>query len=136
MDVRDVRKVWRDRYYYCYYCYYYYYYCYYYYYHYDLRVGTKFSRFIKRGVQWKQGVMIYMMLYSLLYDTTPVHRAPLPLHPPVMNTQVRRRLNGYLAQRAPSLSLASSFGTRLNCAVLKCMFPWRTRYVPFKLGTH
>ena len=31
------------------------------------------SRFIKGGVQWKQGVMIYMMLYtSVLYDTTPI----------------------------------------------------------------
>ena len=37
----------------------------------------------QRGVQWKQGVVIYMMLYtSLLYDTTPIHCTPLPLHPP------------------------------------------------------
>ena len=29
-----------------------------------------------------------MILYtSLLYDTTPIHCTPLPLHPPVMNTQ-------------------------------------------------
>ena len=42
----------------------------------------------QRGVQWKQGVAIYMMLYtSLLYNTTPIHCTPLPLHPPVMNTQ-------------------------------------------------
>ena len=37
----------------------------------------------RRGVQWKQGVVIYMMLYtSLSYNTTPIHCTPLPLHPP------------------------------------------------------
>ena len=42
----------------------------------------------QRGVQWKQGVVIHMMLYtSLLYNTTPIQGTPLPLHPPVMNTQ-------------------------------------------------
>ena len=48
----------------------------------------------------------------------------------------RHRLNGYLAQRVPSLSLASGFRMRLICEVLKGMFPWRTRYplsqVPIK----
>ena len=40
------------------------------------------------GVQWKQGVVVYMMLYtSLLHDTTPMHCTPLPVHSPVMNTQ-------------------------------------------------
>ena len=44
----------------------------------------------QRGVQWKQGVVIYMLLYtSLLYNTTPIHCTPLPLHPPVVNTQSR-----------------------------------------------
>ena len=43
----------------------------------------------QRGVQWKQGVVIYIILYtSLLYDTTPIHCTTLPLHPPVMNTQL------------------------------------------------
>ena len=43
----------------------------------------------QRGVQWKQGVVIYMILYtSLLYDTTPIHCTPLRLHPPLMNTQL------------------------------------------------
>ena len=33
----------------------------------------------QRGVQWKQGVVVYMTLYtSLLYNTTPS-----PLHPPL-----------------------------------------------------
>ena len=44
----------------------------------------------QRGVQWKQGVVIDMMLcYSLLYHTTPIHCTPLPLHPPVMNAHSR-----------------------------------------------
>ena len=44
----------------------------------------------QRGVQWKQGVVMYMMLCtSLLYDTTPIHCTPLPLHPPLMNTHMR-----------------------------------------------
>ena len=42
----------------------------------------------QRGVQWKQGVVMYTMLYtSLIYNTTPIHCTPLPLHPSVMNTQ-------------------------------------------------
>ena len=42
----------------------------------------------QRGVQWKQGVVIYVVLYtSLLYNATSIHCTPLPLHPPVMNTQ-------------------------------------------------
>ena len=48
------------------------------------------STFCKGGVQWKQGVVIYMMLYTiLLYNTTPIHCTPLRLHPPLMNTQTR-----------------------------------------------
>ena len=42
--------------------------------------------------------------------------------------QFRHRLNGYLAQRVPSLLLASSFRTCSNGEVLKGMFPWRTGY--------
>ena len=42
----------------------------------------------QRGVQWKQGVVIRMVLdTSLLYTATPIYCTPLPLHPPVMNTQ-------------------------------------------------
>ena len=37
------------------------------------------------------------------------------------------RLNGYFAQRVPSLFLASSSRMCLNREVLKGMFPWRTR---------
>ena len=46
----------------------------------------------------------------------------------VLALQDRHRLNGYLAQRVPSLLLASSSRKCFNCAALKCMFPWRTRY--------
>ena len=45
----------------------------------------------QRGVQWKKGVVICMLLYTTLsYNTTPIRCTPLPLHPPVMNTQRRR----------------------------------------------
>ena len=40
----------------------------------------------------------------------------------------RHRLNRYLAQWVPSLFLAGSSRTCLNHAVLRCKFPWRTRY--------
>ena len=37
----------------------------------------------QRGVQWKQGVVIYMISYtSLSYNATPIRCTPLPLHPP------------------------------------------------------
>ena len=40
----------------------------------------------QRGMQWKQGAVICMMLYtSLLYNTTSIRCTPLRLHPPVMN---------------------------------------------------
>ena len=41
----------------------------------------------QRGVQRKQGVVIYMMLCTfLLSNTTPIRCTPLPLHPPLMNS--------------------------------------------------
>ena len=34
------------------------------------------------GVQWKQGVVVHIVLCAvLLYNTTPIHRTPLRLHP-------------------------------------------------------
>ena len=60
---------------------------------------------LQRGVQWKQGVVIRMLLYTiLLCNTTPIHYTPLPLHPPVMNTH-RHRLDGYLYRGRPLLLL-------------------------------
>ena len=41
----------------------------------------------QRGVQWKQGVVIYMMLYTSCYIILPQSTAPPPTAPPVMNTQ-------------------------------------------------
>ena len=44
----------------------------------------------QRGVQWKQGLVVYIISWAvLLYNTTPIHCTPLPLHPPVMNTHRR-----------------------------------------------
>ena len=41
---------------------------------------------LQRGVQWKQGVVNYLILYTiLLYNTTPIHCTPDPLHPPLQN---------------------------------------------------
>ena len=66
----------------------------------------------------------------------------IPEHPTIARRNgliqiSRHRLTGYLAQRVPSLFLASSFRMSLKCEVLKGMFPWRTRYpfssVPIKL---
>ena len=46
------------------------------------------STFCKGGVQWKQGVVNYMMLYTiLLCNITPIHCTPLPLHPPLQSIQ-------------------------------------------------
>ena len=50
------------------------------------------------------------------------------VRPCVHTHTFRHRLNGYLVHRVPSLFLASSFRTCLNCEVLKGMFPWRTRH--------
>ena len=45
----------------------------------------------QRGVQWKQGVVVYIILQAvLLYNTTPIHCTPLRLHPPLMNTPAGR----------------------------------------------
>ena len=53
--------------------------------------GAKGAQDSSKGVQWKQGVVIYLMSYiSLLDNTPPIHCTPLPLHPPVMNTQAPR----------------------------------------------
>ena len=41
----------------------------------------------QRGVQWKQGVVVYNILWAVLLDKiTPIHCAPLRLHPPLTNT--------------------------------------------------
>ena len=48
----------------------------------------------QRAMQWKHGVVIYMMLYTSLSYNTPIHCTPLPLHPPVTNTQSWSRTTG------------------------------------------
>ena len=54
-----------------------------------LAVGYNMFKIHQRGVQWKQGVVVYTILQAvLLCNTTPIHCTPLPLHPPVMNTHM------------------------------------------------
>ena len=54
------------------------------------KVVAQLLYILQRGVQWTQGVVICIMLYTmLLYNTTPIHCTRLPLHPPVMNTDQR-----------------------------------------------
>ena len=63
----------------------------------------------QRGVQWKQGVVMRMLLCtSLLYNTTPIHCTPLPLHPPLMNTQASPRTMGQ-AQKGHSAEVTFVF---------------------------
>ena len=45
-----------------------------------------FLKIHQRGVQWKRGVVIYMMLHtSSLHHAAHIHCTPFPLHPLVMN---------------------------------------------------
>ena len=67
----------------------------------QLRYDAVQVEILQRGVQWKQGVVICMTLYtSLLHNTTPIHCTPLRLHPPLMNTQLR--YDAVQAQRSRS----------------------------------
>ena len=101
---------------------------------------------LQRGVQWKQGVVIYMALYtSLLYNTTPIHCTPLRLHPLLQSIQrckarnvmslaiVRVRYSVcYAISVRPISLLALSLLT-----VLDSNFPgnslWAWEFHPFKL---
>ena len=81
----------------CYMCIYIYIYTYIYIYIYSNsqqsteRSAPQVFKIHQRGVQWKQGVVIYMTLYtSLIHKTIPIHCTPLALHPPLMNTQTSR----------------------------------------------
>ena len=58
----------------------------------DLAVLVKIHRW---GVQWKQGVVVYIILHIvLLHNATPIHCTPLPLHFPLMNTQLETEQMG------------------------------------------
>ena len=73
------------------------------------------STFCKGGVQWKQGVVVYMTLYtSLLYNITPIHCTHLPLHPPLLS--IHTRVLSYL--RPPSALGSRTFGIRLKVVQL------------------
>ena len=67
--------------------------------------SSVFSRFINGGVQWKQGVVVHIILQAvLLCNTTPIHCTPLPLHPPVMNAHRQLRRFADSSWRSPSRS--------------------------------
>ena len=43
----------------------------------------------QRGVQWKQGVVVYTILYAvLLFNTAPIHCTPSDCTPILMNTRL------------------------------------------------
>ena len=65
-----------------------------------------------------------MLYFSILYE------AGWPLR-----FSDRHRLDGYSGHRVSSLFLAGRSRNCLKHAVLKGVFPWRTRY-PLKLGIH
>ena len=81
----------------------------------------------QRGVQWKQGVVIYRMLYtSLLYNTTPIHCTPLPLHPPVMNAQERCDVVDLTVLVVPLCKLPAGLHYSMICV---CMCTYICMYV-------
>ena len=66
---------------------------------------------LQRGVQLKQGVVIYMVLYtSSLYNTTPIHCTPHPLHPPLQSIQKQQQWKtGALASYCDSSRIVAIF---------------------------
>ena len=77
-----------------------------------VRCGTTCTSRLQTGASWDALCSLYVLRQMTFFFQLWPHR-----------------LNGYLAQRVPSLFLlASSFRNCLNCAVLKCMFACRIRY--------
>ena len=74
------------------------------------------------------GEVVVESPYKVLETVDGIRRKRLGGGDIVVSDLVQRRLSGYLAQRVPSLFLAGSLRNCSNCAVLKGMFPWRTRY--------
>ena len=86
-------------------------------------------------------IIVYAYIYIYIYTHYYIHILYIGSRP-----SSRHRLNWYLAQRVPSLVLAGASRNRLklcsseiydfsstsrsglNHTVLKCIFPWRTRY--------
>ena len=71
---------------------------------------------------------MYMYIYIYIYMYMYIHTYLERERERENMIFVRRRLNGYLAQRVPSLYLASSSRTCLSCEALEGMLPWRTGY--------
>ena len=79
--------------------------------------GLAWLKIHQRGVQWKQGVVIYMLLYSsLLHVTTPIHCTPLPLHPSVMHAHWPRCARKGLLERCKNLRRSSGQKANLRVA--------------------
>ena len=61
---------------------------------------TPFVYMLQRGVQWKQGVVVYIILQAVLLP--PIHCTPLRLHPfdeypqPTKDKRARKRLRSRL----------------------------------------
>jgi len=54
------------------------------------RVDSSDLKIQQRRVQWKEGVVMFSILHTLsLHNATPNHYTPIPLHPPLLNTQDR-----------------------------------------------
>ena len=82
---------------------------------------------LRGGLLMSIGNSLEILSQPILVGILLVGRLGVPtLHPQQLSC--RHWLNGYFAQRVPSLSLASSFRTCLNCEALKGMSPWRTRH--------
>ena len=76
----------------------------------------------QRGVQWKQGVVICMVLKtSLLYDTTPIRCTPISLHPSVLNTHVTTRVvTTQFLRCALRTRVSRAFWIVLQLATMQC----------------
>ena len=85
-----------------------------------------FKLYIPQRAQWKQGVVIYMTLYtSLLYNTTPIHCTLDPLHPPLQSIH---KPSFCASGRALAETFKSEKGRRVtaknNQLIFYCLKKW------------
>ena len=84
----------------------------------------------QRGVQWKQGVVIYIMSCTVsLHNANPIHCTPLPLHPPLLNTQwderaARARIQ--LRENPSGVNLSLAGCTQKHLQIPNCTQPGKT----------
>ena len=65
--------------------------------------------------------MVFIYIYIYMYIYIYIYILHMYIDIDILHVN-RRRLHGYLAQRVPSLSLASSFRMCLNCEVYEWMY--------------